>query len=487
MQLLDALSMLWAPCGWGLQGVAVAVEGQEVQGGKRLDGWKSIAAYFNRDRTTVMRWARERDLPVRRMPGGKQGSVFCFEQELAAWALRQDDDEDHGEAATIPSDVSAPPLPPPVEVAAISLSGRRPGWAIAAGLITLAMLVAAWFWWEAAPRSAHRAVAMPANPAVARDYVAARDHWARRTQADLNIAIQLYQGVIHRDPSFAPAYAGLAEAWLIIGEYGGVAEADAFRRARHYARTALQLDPELPAAYRALGLVDYWWRSDRAGALAEFRRAIALDDRDGQTYFWYANVLADIGDDAAAQSAYDQARLLLPGLLTIEVEQACAHWQAGRDALAYAQLTALAVRAPNDATIHNCLAFVNIGRGDIIGYARELAVRARLRGEPRLQRLSAALDAAIRRDPKTAVAVLIDHGRQEIARGERKLRETPAFYASSMGDRAALIALLREANDQDERWYAASLTRRIARRWRGDAQVEGLLAGVLPPEKRPES
>jgi Flp pilus assembly protein TadD len=234
-------------------------------------------------------------------------------------------------------------------------------------------------------------------------------------------------------------------------------------------------------------LVDYWWRSDRAGALAEFRRAIALDDRDGQTYFWYANVLADIGDDAAAQSAYDQARLLLPGLLTIEVEQACAHWQAGRDALAYAQLTALAVRAPNDATIHNCLAFVNIGRGDIIGYARELAVRARLRGEPRLQRLSAALDAAIRRDPKTAVAVLIDHGRQEIARGERKLRETPAFYASSMGDRAALIALLREANDQDERWYAASLTRRIARRWRGDAQVEGLLAGVLPPEKRPES
>ena len=180
------------------------------------------------------------------------------------------------------------------------------------------------------------------------------------------------QGRHRRDPGFAPAYAGLAEAWLIIGEYGGVVEADAFRRARHYARTALRLDPELPAAYRALGFVDYWWRSDRAGALAEFRRAIALD-------------------------------------------------------------------------------------------------------------------AAIRRDPRTAVTVLIDHGRQEIARGERKLRETPAFYASSMGDRAALIALLREANDQDERWYAASLTRRIARRWHGDAQVERLLAGVLPPEKRPES
>lgn len=478
------------------------MEGQGVQSGKRLDGWKSIAAYFNRDRTTVMRWARERDLPVRRMPGGKQGSVFCFEQELAAWALRQDDvKEPGGEAdasgdptALSPPHVGPPPsVPspatlsvPPAEDAGLRRSWRRAPIPIAVGVTLLALVAAAWLW-TVAPWASHRTIAMPENPAVARDYVAARDHWARRTQDDLNTAIRLYENVIRREPGFAPAYAGMAEAWLMIGEYGGVAEADAFRRARHFAQRALRLDPDLPAAYRALGFVDYWWRSDRARGLAEFRRAIALDDRDGQTYFWYANMLSDIGDDAAAQAAYDRARLLLPGLLTIEVEQACAHWQAGRDALAYAQLTALAVRAPNDATVHNCLAFVHIGRGDIIGYARELATRARLRGEPRLRRLSATLDAAIRRDPKTAVTVLIDHGRQEIARGERKLRETPAFYASSMGDRAALIALLREANDQDEHWYAASLTRRIAQRWRGDAQVERLLAGVLPPAKAPES
>ncbi|MDQ1155904.1 hypothetical protein QE385_000231 [Sphingomonas sp. SORGH_AS 950] len=111
-------------------GVGVKVGQDGGQGGKRLDGWKSIAAYFNRDRTTVMRWARERDLPVRRMPGGKQGSVLCFEQELAAWALHQDDDEDRGEAATVPSDVSASPPPPPLaEEVAIARLGRPPGWA----------------------------------------------------------------------------------------------------------------------------------------------------------------------------------------------------------------------------------------------------------------------------------------------------------------------------------------------------------------------
>ena len=48
--------------------------------GRRIDGWKAIASYFGRDRSTVMRWMRERQLPVHRMPGGKQGTVFAFER-----------------------------------------------------------------------------------------------------------------------------------------------------------------------------------------------------------------------------------------------------------------------------------------------------------------------------------------------------------------------------------------------------------------------
>ena len=67
---------------------------------KRLDGWKAIANYFRRDRTTVMRWARERDLPVHRLPGGVQGSVFALESELARWAIAY-------------HDVAAEPLPEP--------------------------------------------------------------------------------------------------------------------------------------------------------------------------------------------------------------------------------------------------------------------------------------------------------------------------------------------------------------------------------------
>ena len=116
-------------------------------GDRRLDGWKSIANYFNRDRTTVMRWARDRGLPVRRLPGGKSGSVFAFERELAAWALRHGD-LSPGSREPLVVEVAPPVAPEPA----------RPGrWRmIVTGLIALSLaivgdpsgwgLTGAWIW-----------------------------------------------------------------------------------------------------------------------------------------------------------------------------------------------------------------------------------------------------------------------------------------------------------------------------------------------------
>lgn len=459
----------------------------ERSGGKRLDGWKVIAAYFKRDRTTVMRWARDRELPVRRIPGGKQGTVFAFQHELAAWALQHDDLS----AAELPS-IGAKAATELVAAPRAKDRRIRALWprALWMGVSALALILASVVGWHLAhpPRYADapkRNIAMPTEPAVARDYVAARDHWARRTPSDLSAAIRLFEGVIRRDPAFAPAHAGLAEAWLLIREYGEIDEPAAYRAARRHAEEALRLDPKLPDAYRALGFIDYWWSSRTASALARFQRAILLDERDALTHFWYANVLADLGRDEDAQQEYDKARLLAPGSRVIEVEQACSDWQAGRDEEALRKLTALSRRAPDDATIYNCLAWVHISRGDIAGYAQALTKRARLRREPQLLRLSDALNKAVQHDPGTAVHVLIADGRREIAAGARQLRETPAFYASAMGDRPSLVQLMTEANDLREEWPSAPLTRRIAQRWQGDKEVERLLAGLTPAAANP--
>lgn len=52
----------------------------------RLDSWKEIAAYFNRDVTTVQRWEKRERMPVRRHVHDRMGSVYAFRADLDAWA-----------------------------------------------------------------------------------------------------------------------------------------------------------------------------------------------------------------------------------------------------------------------------------------------------------------------------------------------------------------------------------------------------------------
>lgn len=69
-------------------------------GSQRLDSWKAIASYLQRDERTVRRWEREQGLPIRRVPGGKGTSVFAYVSEVEAWLK------------------TTKPLPAPVDTAA---------------------------------------------------------------------------------------------------------------------------------------------------------------------------------------------------------------------------------------------------------------------------------------------------------------------------------------------------------------------------------
>ena len=55
----------------------------------RLDSWKSIAEYLDRNVRTVTRWADERGLPVHRVPGGKRRAVFAYSDEIDGWLTSQ--------------------------------------------------------------------------------------------------------------------------------------------------------------------------------------------------------------------------------------------------------------------------------------------------------------------------------------------------------------------------------------------------------------
>jgi len=100
-----------------------------------------------------------------------------------------------------------------------------------------------------------------------------------------------YQKAIERDPKFALAYAGLADANAYQAEHMYAAPKDVMSKAKQDAEKAVALDDNLGEAHTALGIVklDYQW--DRVGAQREFQTAMQLNPGSGYLHHWYAHSL----------------------------------------------------------------------------------------------------------------------------------------------------------------------------------------------------
>ena len=109
-------------------------------------------------------------------------------------------------------------------------------------------------------------------------YLEGRYFWNRRTADNIQKAVALFQKSINVDPTYAPAYAGLADCFELLGSapYTSLPPKEAFPKAEAAARKALELDESLAEAHVSLGYayLAYEWKF--ADADREFRRAIEL-------------------------------------------------------------------------------------------------------------------------------------------------------------------------------------------------------------------
>jgi len=424
----------------------------------RIDGWKSIGAHFGRDRTTAIRWARERGLPVHRLPGGKTGTVYALRHELDAWAASLRDPK--------PADrVSTAALARPSWLRSRAAASAMLVFAVGGGVWALAPSL-----WPAAAVAAATPV-LPANPAVAQRFLEARDLVADRDTRSIERAIEMLRTVTRDDPGYGPGYAALAEALILSREFGSRSDTDAFPEARAAARDALRLSPSLASAQRVNGFVAYWWDRDFDAAGRYFDRAIALAPNDADGHFWFGNILADHGDGQAALSSLSKARALLPGSVAIQTDLAWAQWSMGDEAAAVAALTDLERRHSDFAVIHDCLSVIRLAKGDYPGFVAAQQRFAALRQNPDLARRIDEVAAALADGEARAHQVLMDQALADLAVGDLRLRAWPSFLLSVAGDRAGLLKMLDQAVERRERWGDAGLVRSIALRWKGDAVV----------------
>lgn len=134
-------------------------------------------------------------------------------------------------------------------------------------------------------------------------YLEGRYFWNKRTEEGLRRSIEYFQQAITEDALYAPAYAGLADSYVLLDSYGVEPASQAYPLAKATALKALQLDDSLAEAHASLGMVYFYYEWNWSEAAREFKRAIALNPNYALAHSWYALNLGAMGryDDAIDQ------------------------------------------------------------------------------------------------------------------------------------------------------------------------------------------
>jgi TolB-like protein/Flp pilus assembly protein TadD len=126
-------------------------------------------------------------------------------------------------------------------------------------------------------------------------YLKGRYYWNKRTKDDLRKSINYFEESINIDIAFALAYAGLADSYIVLGEWWYYPPNEVFPKAKKAAMKAVELDYELAEAHNAMGAIkrDYEW--DWFAAEKEYLKAIELNPNYPTAYQWYSEYLSIMG------------------------------------------------------------------------------------------------------------------------------------------------------------------------------------------------
>jgi len=215
----------------------------------------------------------------------------------------------------------APPEPP---VAEPTHTSRR---TVAMGVGVFAVAVAAVALLGGAGQG--RGAQHDPDPSAHDLYARGRFLFDRQTEASLRESVDCFRQVIGRDPRFAAAYAGLADALDVLAQEGYMPPRESMEEARRAAQQALSLDAHLAEGYVALAAISeaYDWNFKKAES--EYRRALALNPELPAAHLWYGMFLRDQGRLSEAMPELRRAEELEPMSVLATINLAHALHMAG--------------------------------------------------------------------------------------------------------------------------------------------------------------
>jgi len=130
------------------------------------------------------------------------------------------------------------------------------------------------------------------NSAAYHSYLRGRYFWNKGTQEYFSKALNHFQEAVTADPQFAPAHAGLADCYNMMGFWGTISPMEAFPKAEALAEHALSLDDTLAEAHASLAWARLHHQFDRAAAEEGLKRSIALNPAYMTSRQWHSLFLA---------------------------------------------------------------------------------------------------------------------------------------------------------------------------------------------------
>lgn len=411
----------------------------------RLDSWKEIAAYLDRDVRTVQRWETREGLPVHRLEHRKRGTVYAFRSEIESWRGQRSTapratlpggrrlaaaaasaallalalwwlwpsqegiSEDRMRIVVLPfqnvgeepdyfsqglteelitglgrlapsqlgviastsamhyqgTDKGIPEIAQELQVdyviegairrGAPGQDGGRQALRVDTRLIRAADATLLWTRsYDTAlsaglglQRELASNIAVALSPSLVPDpatvpapagegdwraweaYLRGRFLWNKATRSGFQQALASFQSALDYDPSYLPAYLGIADTYFLLAHYGLVSGDEAFPKALQAAEKALEIDPQSAEALAATAYARNLVHPEAESNESLFRRAVALHPRHPGIRRWYGAFLRSHDRQQEALQQFDQARRLDPLSSIILLDLGWCHHQLG--------------------------------------------------------------------------------------------------------------------------------------------------------------
>jgi TolB-like protein len=308
------------------------------------------------------------------------------------------------------------------------------------------------------------------NPEAFHAYLRGRHAWNKRTPDEFRKAIKFFQQAIDLDPVYAAAHAGLADCYLLLGDYGGEAPNDTFPLARGAALRALEIDEGLAEAHATIAHTKFLFYWDFAGAEQEYLRAIELKPNYATAHHWHGLFLAAMGKNEEAMREIRLAQELDPLSFIIRANVGLVDYFARRYDEAIGQERKLLDSDTGFVPARQKLAFALEAKGEENEAIVEWLKVEREMGANE-ETLAAYKQACASSGIKGYWSLALENDRKEVGREAASL----SSYYARLGDREQAFTWLDRAYTQRDPWLVYAKVTPVYDNLRSDPRFDAFL------------